>query len=132
VMTALEKRSYKRARDSVHEMKEELSKDDYLSMLTTVSKAYEKGEYAFTASGITYYASPKGIGELVAEITGATRDDVDSLMEDKADEVTILVLAVIRDSFPNVLTLLSLLEQQGNPAILKLIEQMKQMRCKSE
>jgi len=132
VMTSLEKRSYKRARDSVHEMKEELDRETYTALLEAKSAAYSKGEYAFgTETSVKHYTSPHGIHELVAEIAGIPDDEARSLMEDKADEVTILTLCVLKDSFPNLMPLLIALEQQGNPMITKLVEQLKQMKSAS-
>jgi hypothetical protein len=98
---ALEVAYYRRAREIVYGLKDDLDEEQYERQLTRVTDAYQRGRYGFPhGESFAYYASA-GLPELVIVLTGCGADEAESLCQERTLEVMHVCLCVSMESFPD-------------------------------
>lgn len=102
VKAALELAYFKRKRETVYLIKEELSEQEYDRQLSHVTDAYSSGRYAFPMGESFAYFMGAGVAELVTHLTGCERTDAEQLIADRQLDVMHLCLCVTVESFPDL------------------------------
>lgn len=99
---ALEVAYYRRAREIVYALKDDLTEAQYERKLDRVTDAYMRGEYGFPNGESYRYYLGNGLPELVAQLTGCDVGDADDLCDARSLEVLHVVLCVVMESFPGL------------------------------
>lgn len=89
---------YRRARETVYQVKDELDANEYDRQLKAVFDDYRRGRYNFPGMEAFAYFIGEGIAELVARLTGCGDAEAESLIDAKTVEVLQVCLCVVYES----------------------------------
>lgn len=121
---------FKRAREAVYAIKDEVEADDYDRQLGRVMDAYRRGQYDFPGlEAFGYYVGP-GIAEMVACLTGCRPAEAQALLEAMPVEVLHVVLCVVYASLGEQ-DKKKLASLEDSPAIRPLVELLQSARTSS-
>ena len=101
-IAALESAYFKRARQTVYDMRGELTEEEYERALDRETDKYNQGRFAFPiGESFGYFLSPGGLPRLVEALCGCTPADARGLAQDRTVEVMHVCLCVVAESFPD-------------------------------
>lgn len=89
---------FKRCREGVYALRDELSEQEFDRQLGRVTDAYNAGEYAFPMGASLGWFAGDGIAELVEVMTGCTRAEALALVDARWQETFHLVWCVLTES----------------------------------
>ena len=103
VKAAYEKELFRKARESVAALRNDLPAEDYRGMMTDLAAKYEAGAFAMEGErGRAMLATPRGSMLVLSLLLGVDEQEVMRVM--LADEAQVMAVfrAVLRESFPGV------------------------------
>jgi len=102
VKAALEMAYFRRARETVYVMREELPEQDYDRQLSRVTDAYNAGRYAYPTGESFAYFINQGLVQFVSILTGQPTEDCEVLVDERMVEVMHIALCITTESFPSL------------------------------
>lgn len=93
---------FRRAREAVYALRDEVTPEEYERQLSRVTDAYRRGEYAFPAGESYRYYLGEGLHELVAQLTGRPPAECGALCQERSVEALHVTLCVVMESFPEL------------------------------
>jgi hypothetical protein len=110
---ALTARYYRRAREAVYAMREEMSEAEYNRALDGCREEWRAGAYDFPMGESLGYFLGAGLAEFVEALTGCTAEEALALAAGRGTDATHLALCVVTESFPDLKKKLLLAEEKG-------------------
>lgn len=109
---------YRRARESVYAMREDLGEDldeaEYRGELDRVADKYTAGDYDFPdGDSLKYFLRPTGMPKLIEVLTGCTLAEAELLATQRDTEVSHIAVCIFTSSFPEVKKKLLQAEEMG-------------------
>lgn len=93
---------FKRAREAVYAIKDEVEEEEYDRQLGRVMEAYRRGQLDFPGMEAFAYYMGAGLPEMVAFLTGCTPDEAVTLLKARSAETLHVVLCVMASSMGEV------------------------------
>lgn len=91
---------FKRCRETVYAIKDELSEQEFDRQLGRVTDSYNAGEMAFPLGKSLEWFAGDGIAELVEVLSGCTKAEAEALASERWQETFHLVWCVLCESSP--------------------------------
>jgi len=103
IKIAYEKEMYAQAIRAVGMQRQFLPEDDYRGMMKELAAQYGRGEFAMEGEeGRRLFDTPRGLFLITGLVLGVDQAEVLAIMLEDGPQVSAVIEAVIKDSFPGV------------------------------